>query len=216
MASLIAAVSYFGLLTFFALGVGCVWPEYVDGRRAQEVRVSLRRMLVVLTSIELMIWSRHSASGQLLLLIIFCIGWGAFDAVQRYPALHPLDSFFTVKQAVLLLVHALCFIRKFPSVPDWSIPGLITGILCMITPVLMLFVGFYFGEAVESQPKGTVIDEDIFFQAFAFLFSGSGRQRLQHALMVPLAKAFPSIQASVLQWDPTLKRHLEHDKQRKL
>ncbi|CAK9101970.1 unnamed protein product [Durusdinium trenchii] len=67
----------------------------------RRARLLLGLAAVVLTGLDNYLWCWNQAPRWLLGTLVLLTGWGWGDAVLRFPLIHDIDSFFTIKQVVL-------------------------------------------------------------------------------------------------------------------
>lgn len=86
------------------------WSSYVSTSAFPAcARKALLATLAVTTSIELSFCCAGYLHFWMVPLVLIANAWGPLDAVLRYPIVHDIDTFFTVKQVVILCVKLVSF-----------------------------------------------------------------------------------------------------------
>lgn len=95
------------------------WSSFL-GRRPglARVRGALLAVLAAATLAELGMCAAGHLQPWMAALILLINAWGPLDAVLRYPAVHDVDTFFTVKQVLLLCVKLVSFPFGFAELLD--------------------------------------------------------------------------------------------------
>ncbi|CAD7960497.1 unnamed protein product [Amoebophrya sp. A120] len=79
-----------------------MWTVFLETARPASVRFILHGLLFAISCGEVFIWYRGFFKWFVILPALFASFWGPFDAILRYPVVHDMDSFFTLK--IILLV----------------------------------------------------------------------------------------------------------------
>jgi len=108
LASVVATVLAFGLIVFF-------WGAFLDKNEHDpgRVRAVMFLMLFAVTSVEIGLTLCGVVGFKTTLLAMFVNFWGGLDALLRFPAAHDLESWFSAKQFMLLLVKTACYAFGF-------------------------------------------------------------------------------------------------------
>mmetsp|Transcript_153731 Transcript_153731/g.492893 ORF Transcript_153731/g.492893 Transcript_153731/m.492893 type:complete len:223 (-) Transcript_153731:121-789(-) len=214
--SAIYAIGYFCSLLVFALGVGCAWPEYIERRKASEVRSALYVALAIASSGELCIWWVGAVRPWVLFLAMFCTWWGAFDAFLRYPTVHEIYSPFAFKQTILLATKLAGYIMGFRTAQRSMTMLVVVMVGCLFTPLILWLLALPIGEVVSSQPTHDVVDVDILVQVWRVLVNPTDRATFRllwrarvRRLVLQAAQAVPSLHNPLLRLDPSLERALK-------
>ncbi|CAK9101792.1 unnamed protein product [Durusdinium trenchii] len=79
----------------------------------RRARLLLGLAAVVLTGLDNYLWCWNQAPRWLLGTLVLLTGWGWGDAVLRFPLIHDIDSFFTIKQVVLTGLKVIWVVTVF-------------------------------------------------------------------------------------------------------
>ncbi|CAJ1427823.1 unnamed protein product [Effrenium voratum] len=91
------------------------WGAFLDKNEHDpgRVRAVMFLMLFAVTSVEIGLTLCGVVGFKTTLLAMFVNFWGGLDALLRFPAAHDLESWFSAKQFMLLLVKTACYAFGF-------------------------------------------------------------------------------------------------------
>jgi len=137
------------------------WTIYLDEAKPAGVRFILYLAFIFIGLIEYSIWHLDLTKPWLIIPVLICDIWGMYDAVARYPVVHDIDSFFTLKEVVLLAAKTLAYAMGFRNI------GRMAGwfLLCLFTNVwflpLLYLMALPIGDSQMQHAKTDVIDQDL-------------------------------------------------------
>eukprot|EP00930_Biecheleria_cincta_P032995 TRINITY_DN22855_c0_g1_i1.p1 TRINITY_DN22855_c0_g1~~TRINITY_DN22855_c0_g1_i1.p1 ORF type:complete len:227 (-),score=27.73 TRINITY_DN22855_c0_g1_i1:227-907(-) len=148
LVSIVVTISVFSLLVYF-------WGSFLDRHEHDpgRVRAVMFIGLSVLTLSELSLAASGAATWEAFALSLLVNLWGGMDAVLRFPASHDLESWFSAKQFVLLIVKTVGYAFGLVSFRQ-NVSRFIAILLLNIwgLPVLYLM-------ALPLDPMGQVADD---------------------------------------------------------
>mmetsp|Transcript_124789 Transcript_124789/g.349560 ORF Transcript_124789/g.349560 Transcript_124789/m.349560 type:complete len:222 (+) Transcript_124789:88-753(+) len=100
------------LLLFVVLGLLMWgWGCYLDRHEHNPDRVRCAMFLLLSAAVCLEFYLYISGAIRLFVLVVSVVAniWGGVDAILRYPVAHDVESFFAIKQFLLLVVNAFSF-----------------------------------------------------------------------------------------------------------
>mmetsp|Transcript_84942 Transcript_84942/g.218808 ORF Transcript_84942/g.218808 Transcript_84942/m.218808 type:complete len:229 (+) Transcript_84942:74-760(+) len=165
-----------------ALGGLCAavwsWGSFLDKHEHEpaHVRASMFLVVVLVTSTELILALSGVVAPWVVLVSLTANIWGSLDAVLRFPAAHEVESFFSIKQFVLLLIKTFAFLRGFESVKMHvmkAICVLIFNTWCL--PVLYLMALPL--DACENVHSNDENDVDLLRKLWQLVFHGPERRQ---------------------------------------
>jgi len=113
-----------------------IWGRFLDmhEHNPDRVRAAMFAILAVATSLEFSLAAFGVMHWWVAVVSLIANLWGGVDALLRYPVSHQIDSFFVLKQFVLLVVKTLAFavgmvtFRNSPAVMLAVLPGFVWGL----------------------------------------------------------------------------------------
>lgn len=197
---MIETIGYF-LASCVACGIAvwrwCVW---LDKRpHPEHVRGAMFVVLLLATALELGLVAAGHLRWWMMWLLLSMNCWGSGDAVLRYPMLHDVDTFFTLKQLLLLPMKICCLALGFKNLAKSKLWFFHILLLNVVTLPLLYFLALPL-DATEAEQRlavHDVVDEDICVRAARFVI-GRNRQRCgvtacrkrAHGVALSLARRF--------------------------
>jgi hypothetical protein len=77
------------------------------------VRIFFVFLAIVSMCIDFTVWHMYHSGGIMLSLMLVINFWGWLDAALRFPAMHDVESFFTLKQVILMWVKVFWHVGIF-------------------------------------------------------------------------------------------------------
>lgn len=194
----------FMIVLIFAILWG--WTMFLDEARPTNVRTWLYATLFLVTISEFVIWYWDATKPWLMVPVLICNIWGMYDAIARFPIVHDVDSFFTLKEIVLVAGKTLGYSLGFRNI------GRLAGwfLLCLFVNVwfvpLMYLMALPIGDLQVQNARSDVIDDDLFIRLYGF------RKREQRAMyMRKLVRSFEGTLIFLGRSIPFLGQRLERD-----
>jgi len=137
------------------------WTVFLEDAKPTSVRRLLYCALGIVCVIEFSIWYADILKPSLLVPMLLTNVWGMYDAIARFPVVHDVDSFFTLKEIVLVagktLGYALGF-RDIGRAAGWFL-------LCLFSNVwfvpLIYLMALPIGDPVQQNSRIDIDDEDL-------------------------------------------------------
>jgi len=130
-----AALVLIVAVLLFCIG-GVVWCLYIESRPEIHVlRSWMWGLLACNLCVELSICNSYFA-WWVVPTMVFIALWGSLDAVLRFPIMHSLTSFFTLKQLMLLVAKSVCYVLGVNSYRRHS-----GGVLWVCVMILLNVIG---------------------------------------------------------------------------
>ncbi|CAE8603768.1 unnamed protein product, partial [Polarella glacialis] len=169
--------------------------------------------LFVQTSFEVGLCSFGVLRPWFLLVIALCNGWGMLDAFFRFPLVHDLDSFFGLKQVLLITVKMAGYSLGFHDISRF-VGWFVLLILCNVftLPILWL-TALPIGDVASYHQKHDVVDEDLLLRLWRMTSSPTGRASVVarckasvRQVSLNAVEAMPFLKPVAVRLDPSLAR----------
>jgi len=174
------------ILCAIAGGFGILWgwTVFLETATPRQVRVSLYCTVALCTVVETGMWYAGMIKDWVLALVWLNNIWGLLDAALRFPIVYDVDTFFTLKQAVLVALktvgYALGFI-KLGKRTGWFLFALF---VCVWTIPLLYLMALPIGDSVLQNAKTDSVDADITVRLYRLLMHPAERKeamlRIRH------------------------------------
>lgn len=205
----------FGLA--FLFGPCIAWPEYVE---ADDVGpLDIRRVMLVVfvlcTTLELALVVSGDLAVWSLGLVLMSNVWGMLDAFLRFPVVQPLLSFFTGKQALLVLLKTWCYISGFHNASERLGLFVIVLLGLVFLMPLLYITALPIDDPVTQAAKHDVVDVDIAVRFFRTVYNPAARAQAaaawrckRHRAVVQVVHKLPYTRKMALSLFPVLHPHL--------
>jgi len=167
--------------------------------------------LLVQSIAEISMWSNGKVSSWMLVPIMITNICGMLDAMLRYPILHNIDSAFTCKQILIVVVRVNMYVigwNNLRSDAGWFLLWLLAGIVTL--PCLYVFA-LPFADIRCQHMKNSAVDEDILLRLWRKASNPVERRQLRTELRlltrkgaVQIVRAAPSLKTTIVLLDPSL------------
>merc|ERR1719316_745 len=107
---------YIAFAVAFSLGLCWMWPDFVEEADPSQVRQVLCVIFWIMLFVELWVWWCGYTKTWTIGVMLLSQGWGIFDAILRFPVVHDLESWFTLKNALLTLLRIVVYILGFKDI----------------------------------------------------------------------------------------------------
>lgn len=191
------------LLVFTALWG---WTVFLDESSPSSVRSCLYATLSIVQIIEFVIWYCDVTKPWLLIPMLLSNMWGLYDAIARFPVVHDVDSFFTLKQIILLAAKTISYpigYRDIGRSPGWFLLALFINVWFL---PLMFLMALPLGDAQFTNMRTDVVDEDLLFRIWAFR-----KKESREVYMRRIQRTYEDVLVSLAQIIPPLRQRLERD-----
>mmetsp|Transcript_2997 Transcript_2997/g.5236 ORF Transcript_2997/g.5236 Transcript_2997/m.5236 type:complete len:206 (-) Transcript_2997:25-642(-) len=148
------------------------------------VKIVMFTLWCLLTGLDIWMLHWNGAPPWAVGFLVLTNGWGWLDAVLRYPLLHDIDSFFTLKNMLLILLKILWLILVFMRSKTNPVSFVICAMLAIIAPMFYaMMLPLDEPDQVYNLIKSLYIDEDIALRFWNFVrapghgFQAWNRQR---------------------------------------
>lgn len=143
-------------------------------------------------------------NGKAFLVLVLCNAWGMLDAVLRFPAVHDIDTFFSMKQLVLLVVKTLCYSLGFREISK-SVGWFLMSVFGNVWAVPLLYLmALPIGDSSAQCADLGERDVDILLKMYRFCTNPSKRRQCRHSCqyrkhraIVSLAEKFPCTRGAI-------------------
>ncbi|CAE8606086.1 unnamed protein product [Polarella glacialis] len=116
------------------------------------------------------IWWTNKAPPWSILVLVLTNGWGWLDAVVRYPIIHDIDSLFTLKNLLLILLKILWLILIFMRNKENPVMFVVGSMLAIVVPMFYaMFLPLDETEKAYNLIKSAYSDDDIGLRLWIFL-----------------------------------------------
>ncbi len=171
--------------------IGCfvglwLWTMFLENAKPPQARMVLYAVLSIVQVMEFFVWSRGVLKGYTIVFIVFCNFWGMLDAILRYPVVHDIDSFFSIKLILIIAAKTMVYALGFRNMGRNAIVFLACLFGCVWSVPLLYAMALPIGDTRSQQAKHDVRDIDIFTKIYRLL-AGKGtasdemRAEVRHA-----------------------------------
>lgn len=84
------------------------WTVYIENAKPGEIRRALHVFFAIFAFAEFMLWMFGRFKDYTIWFLVIMLFWGMFDAVVRFPVVHDLDTFFSIKQVAFVGREFFC------------------------------------------------------------------------------------------------------------
>lgn len=154
-----------------------LWSEYLDRHwySYEQIRGLMFPIIIVIIVLELVIC--HSIMQRWVIgMVMLCDLWGSVDAILRYPSVYDFNSFFSLKQVVLLIAKTCSYAF---GITNFNLPIAICLILVLLFTWLlpmMYLVALPFDEE-DQLVKSDARDVDLLVHLWRLAVSSSKRRQ---------------------------------------
>ncbi|CAD7937715.1 unnamed protein product [Amoebophrya sp. A25] len=145
-----------------------LWTLFLDTARPPSARLAMHIFLAVVCSLEFFIWWRDNLRDWAFWCVMFCNFWGMFDAILRFPTVHELDSFFSLKMIVLVALKTMTYAVGFKNMGKNAI--LFLGCLfgCVWSMPLLYVMALPIGDSRMAHARTDCRDVDVLLKIYIF------------------------------------------------
>eukprot|EP00397_Hematodinium_sp_SG-2012_P020550 GEMP01021176.1.p1 GENE.GEMP01021176.1~~GEMP01021176.1.p1 ORF type:complete len:218 (+),score=21.96 GEMP01021176.1:83-736(+) len=182
------------------------WTTYLDDAKPQGIRTTLYITLLVVTVVEFSLWYFELTKSWHIIPMTLCNIWGMYDAIARYPVVHDVDSFFTLKEIVIVAGKTIGYSVGFRNI------GRMAGwfLLCLFVNVwflpLMYLMALPIGDVQLQHAKSDVTDEDVIVRILNFR-----RKECRLIYIRKLIRIWESVAVFFGRLIPPLRQRMEQD-----
>mmetsp|Transcript_36946 Transcript_36946/g.81099 ORF Transcript_36946/g.81099 Transcript_36946/m.81099 type:complete len:224 (-) Transcript_36946:76-747(-) len=212
---------YFVYFLLFAMGACWLWPEFVDDSEPPRIRGALLFFLLLESCVEVAVWSCGAVKAWVIVIVVLANCWGMLDALLRYPVVHDVDTFFSVKQAVLIVSKFAGYGLGFKNMSKHAGWFILMVLVCIFTVPVLWLTALPIGDFTRVHQKHGRVDVDLAVRIWRFISDPTERaaaasqcQRWLRQALVVAAKAAPGLRNVILKKDPTLARMMQKDTRR--
>eukprot|EP00392_Amoebophrya_sp_AT5.2_P000440 g441.t1 len=147
-----------------------LWTVFLETARPASTRLVLHGILVFVTFMELIVWYRGNLKDYVIVIILFCNFWGTFDAILRYPIVHDLDSFFTLKLIVVIACKTMTYAIGFRAMGRNAVLFLACLFGCVWGVPLLYVMALPIGDSRMIHSRTDCRDMDVLRKAYHVFF----------------------------------------------
>eukprot|EP00930_Biecheleria_cincta_P065703 TRINITY_DN51566_c0_g1_i1.p1 TRINITY_DN51566_c0_g1~~TRINITY_DN51566_c0_g1_i1.p1 ORF type:complete len:209 (-),score=20.83 TRINITY_DN51566_c0_g1_i1:73-699(-) len=183
----------------------------------RHVRLGMMFFWFVLTGLDLWVWHKNKAPSWAIIGLALTNVWGWLDAVLRYPVLHDIDSAFTLKNLLLILLKISWLILVFMRKKENPVSFVICSMLAIIMPMFYaMFLPLDETDQAYNLIKSTTDDADIAIRLWRFLRDPKAnlqainrwRNRAVKRGLEEIAERTPSVAAKLGELSPSTRGKL--------
>lgn len=194
------------------------WVDFIekqpDVHRTREI---MTNVLAVMKTLELLLWWNGYVTGWIAMCVVVGDGWGAIDAVLRFPVVHGIASPFALKQFLLLVMKLVGYCYCFVDISSSKVLVFTLLLVNIISlPGLYLWALPFDDEQAQRSASSFVVDEDIARRLWRFLWDPIARRAFLVACArelwepsLALARSSPLVTKVCIRCAPSLRRTLE-------
>eukprot|EP00931_Biecheleriopsis_adriatica_P092903 TRINITY_DN66671_c0_g1_i1.p1 TRINITY_DN66671_c0_g1~~TRINITY_DN66671_c0_g1_i1.p1 ORF type:complete len:228 (+),score=34.84 TRINITY_DN66671_c0_g1_i1:62-685(+) len=181
------------------------------------VRIGMIIVWLLLSCLDIWIWRQNQAPAWSAIVLLITNVWGWLDAVLRYPILHDVDSLFTLKNLLLILLKIGWLIWVFTRNKAYPISFVVCSMLAIIVPMFYaMFLPLDESEQAYNLIKSTYSDDDLAKRLWHFASNPRESVRAFNRMrykamkrgMEELAERSPSVAAKLGDMSPSRKAML--------
>lgn len=159
------------IISIIGIFVGLwMWTVYLETAKPASVRFALHIFLFICQLIEFWVWYQDNLKQYIIFLLVFCNFWGMFDAILRYPIVHDLDTFFSLKLILIIGGKTMAYALGFRNMGKNASAFLACLFGCVWSVPLLYVMALPIGDTRAQQSKHDVRDMDVLEKIKVLLF----------------------------------------------
>lgn len=137
------------------------WTVYIENAKPGEIRRALQIFFAILVVIEFLLWTFDRFKDNTIYFLVIMLFWGMFDAIIRFPVVHDLDTFFSIKQVAFVGLRTMVYAIGFRNLGKNAIFFLICLFANVWCVPLLYVMALPIGDTRAQNSKTDCLDIDL-------------------------------------------------------